>query len=167
MIKKDIEYMELALTEARKAMFENEVPVGCIVVDEQGEILSLAHNKVESSKDATCHAEVLAIKKAAQLLGDWRLVNATLYTTVEPCLMCAGAVILSRLKRVVYGCKDPRHGAAGSLVNLFELDHPIHKVKIEGGVLEEKAIALLKQFFQQRRREKCSQSMKEKVYLKS
>ncbi len=154
-MKKDIEYMLLALDEARKALSEGEVPVGCIIVDKNDSIISMAYNKVESNKDATHHAEVLAIRKATQVVGDWRLLGATLYTTLEPCFMCAGATILSRLKRVVYGCMDPRHGAAGSLVNLFAIDHPIHKVEIEGGVLEKEAALLLRQFFQERRKKKC------------
>lgn len=157
-MKKDVEFMQLALEQAKQAMAILEVPIGCVIVDEENVVISSAYNKVENHKDAMSHAEILALKKASQVVGDWRLTGATLYTTVEPCLMCSGAVILSRVKRVVYGCKDARHGGAGSLTDLFALDHPIHKVDVVGGVLENEARELLQKFFHQRRREKCLHS---------
>ncbi len=149
---KEIAFMQLALEEAKTAMLKNEVPVGCVIVDFEGNILSRAHNKVETNNDATSHAEILAIQAASKFAGDWRLVQSTLYVTLEPCLMCAGAAILSRVKRIVYGCPDFRHGACGSLMDVFSVDHPIHKVEIAGGLLAQEASALLKQFFQERRK---------------
>lgn len=148
----DIEYMKLALEQAQIAKQIDEVPVGAVIVDEFGKVISASHNKVETMQDATAHAEVLAIKEATKVLDNWRLVNTTLYVTLEPCVMCAGAAILSRVKRIVWGCPDLRHGGCGSFLNVFENDHPIHKIIVEGGVLKEESKALLQQFFQEKRK---------------
>lgn len=148
----DIEYMKLALEQAKLAKEKNEVPVGAIIVDVKGNILSRAHNKVETDQDATSHAEILAIRQATKQTNNWRLIDSTLYVTLEPCIMCAGAAILSRVKRIVWGCQDFRHGGCGSIVDIFANDHPIHKVIVEGGVLAEEASAYLKEFFQERRK---------------
>lgn len=145
-------FMQYALKEAEKAFFRGEVPIGALIVFE-GRIISKAHNQVELLKDATAHAEMLAITSACGYFGDWRLAGTTIYTTVEPCVMCAGAIISSRIERVVWGARDVRVGANGSFVEVFK-KHPIHKVEISGGVLEERSSYLLKKFFEKRRGEK-------------
>lgn len=145
--------MKAALEEAQKAYEIGEVPVGAVLVF-QNQIISRAFNQVESLKDATAHAEMLCLRQAAQEIENWRLVDFTLYCTLEPCLMCAGALILSRVKTLVWGAPDLRHGAGGSLMNAFAVDHPIHRIEIRQGVLKDEAASLLKQFFQERR--KCN-----------
>lgn len=120
-------------------------------------IIARAHNQMEELKDPSAHAEVLAIRSGAQALGDWRLLETTLYTTLEPCLMCAGALLLSRVGRVVWGAPDLRHGAHGSYINVFESRHPTHTLLIEGGLLKEKSATLMKEFFKiQRKRDEKS-----------
>lgn len=145
--------MQEALLEAKKAFLEEEVPVGAVIVRENL-VIGAGHNRVESLKDATAHAEILALKSASQSMGDWRLLDTTLYVTLEPCVMCAGAIMQSRVKRVVFGAKDLRLGANGSFVDLFKEKHPMHQVVIEGGVLAEESSVLLKTFFQKRRSKK-------------
>lgn len=151
--KLDRWFMQEALLEAKKAFLEEEVPVGAVIVRENL-VIGAGHNRVESLKDATAHAEILALKSASQSMGDWRLLDTTLYVTLEPCVMCAGAIMQSRVKRVVFGAKDLRLGANGSFVDLFKEKHPMHQVVIEGGVLAEESSALLKTFFQKRRSKK-------------
>ncbi|MBM3193021.1 MAG: nucleoside deaminase [Chlamydiae bacterium] len=145
--------MELALQEARVAFNKGEVPVGAVLV-EKNKVLSKAHNQVEFFKDATCHAEILCLKEASQTLGDFRLQDTTLYVTVEPCIMCFGASILSRVKKIIWGCSDKRHGALGGLLNLSELRHPIHQVDSFSGLMQEEARHLMQTFFQKIREEK-------------
>ena len=106
---------------------------------------------MEELKDPSAHAEVLAIRAGAEVLGDWRLLQTTLYTTLEPCLMCAGALLLARVGRVVWGAPDLRHGANGSYVNIFETEHPTHSLQIEGGLLKEESATLMREFFRHRR----------------
>ena len=146
----DTQMMEKALEEAQKAFEADEVPIGAVLVC-QGEIIAQAHNQMESRKDPTAHAELLAIRLGAQVLGDWRLLETTLYTTLEPCLMCAGALLLSRVGRIVYGAPDLRHGAHGSFLDAFSPKHPTHTPQIEGGLLQEESAALLRQFFKNQR----------------
>jgi len=141
----DEDYMKAALEEAQKAYDAGEVPVGALVVF-QDQIISRAYNQVESLQDASAHAELLCLRKAAEKLGNWRLVDCTLYSTLEPCLMCSGAAILSRVGTLVWGAADFRHGACGSLMNVFTLDHPIHQVKVRQLVLQEECGQLLKKF---------------------
>lgn len=145
-------YMFQALKGAWRAFEEDEVPVGAVVVF-QGKVISRGHNQVEQLQDATAHAEMLAIGGAASFLGNWRLEDCTLYCTLEPCIMCAGAMILSRLKRVVWGAPDIRHGANGSIMDVFEINHPIHRVEATSSVLQEWCSLPLKRFFQKRREE--------------
>ncbi len=144
-------FMLQAIKQAEIAFASAEVPVGCVITFEN-KIIAKAHNQVEMLKDATAHAEMICLTQASSYLNDWRLQEATLYTTLEPCIMCAGAIILSRVKRVVYSAKDLRIGANGSFINVFEKDHPIHNVEIVGGVLEDISSNLLKKFFQKRRK---------------
>ncbi|WP_073257624.1 tRNA adenosine(34) deaminase TadA [Caldanaerovirga acetigignens] len=143
-------FMGEALKEARKAFDIDEVPVGAVIVKD-GSIIARAYNTREMSQDATAHAEILAIKKACEAMGSWRLIGCTLYVTLEPCPMCAGAIILARLDRVVFGAWDPKAGAAGSVVNLFEVERFNHHPEVISGVLAEECGALLKEFFRQKR----------------
>lgn len=140
--------MHEALLEAKKAFSLGEVPVGCVIVFEN-QIISRAHNQTENLIDPTSHAEVLAIKQAAKYFNDWRLSGTTLYTTLEPCTMCAGAAILSRVDTIVWGAPDHRQGALGSHINVLEKKHPIHEIEIRGPVLEEESAYLLKSFFKE------------------
>ena len=142
----------MALGLAREADSRDEVPVGAIVVYE-GRVIARAYNQVEMLKDATAHAEMIALTQAAAGIGDWRVTGATLYVTKEPCPMCAGAMVNSRLSRLVYGCADPRAGAAGSALDLTAFPGLLHRVDVTGGVLEEECQALLQEFFRKRRRE--------------
>lgn len=149
----DIELMRVALAEARKAAALEEVPVGAVVAKD-GEVVAAAHNLRESGKNATYHAELMAIDKACAVLGGWRLWQCELFVTLEPCPMCAGAIINSRLKRVVYGAKDTKAGCAGSVVDLFEMPFN-HKPQIESGLLEQESQKLLQQFFVQLREKRA------------
>ncbi|RME02417.1 MAG: nucleoside deaminase [Planctomycetota bacterium] len=142
--------MELALEEARQAEKKEEVPVGAVVVLEK-KVIAKAHNLKENLKKATAHAEILALEQASDALGDWRLNGTTLYVTLEPCPMCAGALVHSRVERLVFGAHDPRWGAAGTLMNLVEDKRLNHRLKVQGGVLAQEAGQLLQNFFQQRR----------------
>jgi tRNA(adenine34) deaminase len=151
----DEEFMKAALEEAQKAYEIGEVPVGAVLVF-QNQIISRAFNQVESLKDATAHAEMLCLKQASEELENWRLVDSALYCTLEPCLMCAGALILSRVKTLIWAAPDLRHGAGGSLMNAFTVDHPIHRIEVRHGILKDEAASLLKQFFQERRKCKIS-----------
>lgn len=148
----DESFMREALKEAEKAFALDEVPVGAVAVY-QGQIIARAHNLVESLKDASAHAEFLCLKKASEVLGGWRLLGVTLYTTLEPCLMCAGALLSFRVDRLVWGAPDLRLGADGSLLSVFE-SHPIHELEITRNILKEPSSILMKTFFQQRRMKK-------------
>ncbi len=145
-------FMSLALEEANLAFEEKEVPIGAVMVHEK-RVLAKAHNKVEAFKDATCHAEIFCIKEAAKILGDFRLVETTLYVTLEPCIMCLGASILSRVGTIVWGCSDKRHGALGGLIDLSFLKHPIHQVQILSGLMADESRSLIQKFFKERRSE--------------
>lgn len=144
-------YMKEALREARIAYDKGEVPIGAIIIDKQGEIIARAHNLRESLRDPTAHAEVLVIKEASKKLGGWRLNDCTLYVTLEPCPMCAGALIQSRIKHVIFGAKDPKAGCAGSLCNILEDKRFNHQVNITEGILENESSTLLKNFFRKLR----------------
>ena len=147
----DERWMRAALREAEQAFAERETPVGAVVVH-QGRIIGRGHNRVEHLQDPTAHAEILAIGAAASALGSWRLEDAVLYVTLEPCAMCAGAIVLSRLSRLVFGAFDPKSGACGSLMNLVQDARLNHQVELVGGVLEAECGDLLKVFFQEMRR---------------
>nr|WP_194847808.1 nucleoside deaminase [Candidatus Neptunochlamydia vexilliferae] len=148
--KTDIQMMEEALQEARMAFAQDEVPVGAVLVHE-GEIIARARNLVETAQNPSFHAELLCIQEGARALNNWRLVGCALYTTLEPCLMCAGALLLARVDRVVWGAPDIRHGAHGSYLNVFETQHPTHTLQIEGGLLKEESAKLMKDFFKKQR----------------
>ena len=151
----DTELMREALREAELAAALGEVPVGAVVARD-GEIVARAHNLRESGKNATYHAELLAIDAACRALGGWRLWQCELFVTLEPCPMCSGAIINSRLRRVVYGAKDPKAGCCGSLTDLFALPFNHHPV-VEQGLLEEESAALLRQFFARLRAKRLAQ----------
>jgi tRNA(adenine34) deaminase len=145
-------YMREALKEAEKAFEKGEVPIGALLVYE-GEIIARAHNEVETLKDASAHAEMLCLKAGARYFDNWRLTGTTLYSTLEPCSMCAGAILLSRVDKLVWGAKDLRHGADGSFIDLLSRKHPTHQLEVEAHVLQEEAAELMRQFFQKRRKE--------------
>lgn len=148
MLVDDEIFMREALLEAKKAYTQKEVPIGAVLVFE-GKIISRGSNLVEQNRDASCHAELVCLQNGAKVLDNWRLLKCTLYCTLEPCAMCAGAMILFRIERLVYGAKDLRHGA----IDVLERPHPIHQVATRGGVLESEAQCLMKEFFQERRSE--------------
>jgi tRNA(adenine34) deaminase len=144
-------FMEIALSEAKKAEQIGEVPVGAVLVSENGEILSAAHNQTIKLVDPTAHAEILALRKAALEINNYRLLNTTLYVTVEPCIMCMGAIVHARISRVVFGATDPKWGAAGSLYNYAEDDRLNHRVEITAGVRAEDCRRLMQDFFRAKR----------------
>ena len=142
--------MSEALKEAEKAFDSDEVPVGAVIVHE-GKMIARAHNQIKLLKDPTAHAEILAITQAAAYLANERLINTTMYVTIEPCSMCAGALVLARVRRLVYGAGDPRTGACGSVVNITDNKKLNHRIKVEKGVLEKECAWLLKGFFKKKR----------------
>lgn len=146
-------FMIEALKEAYKAFEEDEVPVGAVLVHE-GRVIARGHNQVEMLKDATAHAEMLCITAGETAMDNWRLSGATLYVTMEPCCMCAGAMFLSRVTNLVWGAPDIRHGANGSFVDLFKESHPTHSVNVTSGVLADYSAALLREFFEKKRIQK-------------
>ena len=150
MHKLDQYYMSQALKEAEKAFDSDEVPVGAVIVHE-GKVIARAHNQIKLLKDPTAHAEMIAITQAASYLANERLINTTIYVTIEPCSMCAGALVLARVKRLVYGACDPRTGACGSVVNIVDNKKLNHRIKTEKGVLEKECAWLLKEFFKKKR----------------
>jgi len=150
----DEEYMLLAVGEALKARGMGEVPVGAVLVDEKGGIVSSAYNLCETNLDPTAHAEILAIREAAKKLRNWRLTGATLYVTLEPCAMCVGAVVLARIKRIVFGTRDPKAGAVVSIYTIGLDKRLNHTVEMEEGVLKEECAGLLRDFFKSIRAEK-------------
>lgn len=145
----DAFYMEQALALARQAAREGEVPVGCVIV-RKGEIVGRGRNRRETDKSALAHAELEAIAQANQALGGWRLWDCTLYVTLEPCPMCAGAILNARIPRVVYGARDEKYGACRSVCSLFDMNFNHHPT-VEGGVLEQEAAQLMQDFFRQLR----------------
>ena len=152
MSEKEI-FMKKAIQEAKKAYNKLEVPVGCIIV-KNGEIIAKAHNLKETKKDTTKHAEIIAIQKASKKLDSWRLIDCEMYVTLEPCPMCAGAIINSRIKKIYIGAKDEKTGAVGSVLNLLEDYTFNHKVQIENGILENECQKILKDFFKKLRLQK-------------
>jgi len=147
---KDIEFMELAIDAAKAAVVTGDVPVGAVVAVD-GEAVAVAHNRREADNDPTAHAEVLAVRAAAEKLGRWRLSDATVYITKEPCVMCAGAMMSARVKRVVYGAHDPRYGAAWSVYNILSDERLNHTAEVVSGVMADECLALLKGFFEEKR----------------
>jgi len=147
---KDTDYMQMALAIAREALALGETPVGALVVVD-GEVVASAHNRRELDNDPTAHAEVLALRAAAAKLGRWRLSDATVYITKEPCVMCAGAMVSARVARVVYGAHDPKYGAAWGIYNILSDDRLNHRAEVTAGVMADECLALLREFFEGRR----------------
>jgi tRNA(adenine34) deaminase len=150
MFREDILYMREALKEAKKAFDEDEVPVGAVIVND-GMIIARGYNQVERLKDPTAHAEMIALTSAANLLGTKWLNEASLYVTIEPCSMCAGALVLARIKNVYFGAIDPKTGACGSVTNIANHKKLNHRIKVKGGILEDECAVLLKDFFKKKR----------------
>jgi tRNA(adenine34) deaminase len=148
--KLDEKFMDEALRQAQKARTAEEVPIGAIIV-RKGALIARAYNQVELLKDATAHAEMLAITQAEAAVGDWRLNDCTLYVTKEPCPMCAGAIVLSRLQRVVFGVGDAKMGAVGGAINLLEMHGSNHRCAWTGGVRDDESKSLLQDFFKEQR----------------
>lgn len=151
--QRDLHFMREALKEAKKAFNQDEVPVGAVLVHNH-KIIARGHNQVELLQDATAHAEILCLTSGASVLGNWRLADTTLYCTLEPCCMCAGALLSSRVKRLVWGAPDLRQGANGSWINIFSQKHPMHEIEISSGLLAAESADLLREFFQKQRKRK-------------
>ncbi len=146
------DYMQLALAEARRAAALGEIPIGAVLVH-AGEVIAAAHNMREAWQDATAHAEIIVIREACKKLGRWRLSGCTLYVTVEPCPMCSGAIVNSRIERVVYGCPDVKAGGAESIFNIISNSNLNHTAEVISGVCEEECAQVMKDFFKRRRGE--------------
>src|ERR1044071_4427930 len=159
-------FMREALRQAKKACDAGEVPVGAVVVL-AGKIIGRAHNQMELLKDATAHAEMLALTQAEAAVGDWRLTECDLYVTKEPCPMCAGALVHTRIRRVVFGCADPAAGAAGSVMNLLQMPRFNHRCEIMSGVLQDACAAILQDFFRKRRSEQIETPDRKSTRLNS
>ena len=149
----DEKYMKEAIRQAKKAAALDEVPIGCVIVHE-GQIIARGYNRRNTDKNTLSHAELLAIRKASKKLGDWRLEGCTLYVTLEPCQMCAGAIIQARVDRVVIGSMNPKAGCAGSVLNILEMDGFNHKAEVERGILQEECSRMLSEFFREIRERK-------------
>ena len=148
---KDIKYMMEALKEAELAKLEDEVPIGCVIVKDD-QIIARSHNQRDKSHNPLGHAETLAIKQASEVLGDWQLVDCELYVTIEPCIMCSGAIIQKRIKRVVYGAPDIKGGAFGSSINILEASNINHHPEVIKGVLENECSSIIKNYFKSKRK---------------
>ena len=148
-------YMRAALRQAEKARNLEEVPIGCVIVHD-GKIIGRGYNRRNTDKSTLAHAEILAIKKASKIIGDWRLEECTMYVTLEPCQMCAGAIVQARIPRVVIGSMNPKAGCCGSILNLLEEERFNHQVMVERGILEEECSAMLTDFFKELRKKKDS-----------
>lgn len=146
-------FMRAALREAKKAYALDEVPIGC-VIEREGKIIARGYNRRNTDKNVLAHAELAALKKASKKTGDWRLEDCTMYITLEPCQMCAGAIVQARMGRVVIGAMNPKAGCAGSILNLLEMSEFNHQVNVERGVLEEECSAMLSEFFKKLRKQK-------------
>ena len=152
MLDKKIKYMKIALLEAKRAAKEDEVPIGCVIVKDD-KIISRGHNKREKKNDVTSHAEIEAIRKASKKLNDWQLIGCDLYVTIEPCIMCMGAIIQSHINKVYYGSEDPKGGAVVSSLNILEVKNINHYPKIEGGILKEECSTVIKEYFKVKRKQ--------------
>ncbi len=148
--REDERYMREAVRQARKAYALGEVPIGCVIVHD-GKIIGRGYNRRNTDKNTLAHAEMTAIKRASRVIGDWRLEECTLYVTLEPCQMCAGAIVQARIPKVVMACMNPKAGCAGSILNILDMPEFNHQVETVRGVLEEECAAMLKNFFRELR----------------
>ena len=153
MKNQDEKYMREAIKQAKKPYALGEVPIGCVIVY-QDKIIGRGYNRRTIDKNTLAHAEMMAIKKASKKMDDWRLEDCTMYVTLEPCQMCSGAIVQSRMKKVVIGCMNPKAGCAGSILNLLQMEEFNHQVELEIGVLGEECSAMMKQFFKELREKK-------------
>ncbi len=159
MLDTDEKYMKEAIRQARKAYALGETPIGCVIVHE-GKIIGRGYNRRTIDKNTLAHAELAAIKKAGRKLGDWRLEGCTMYVTLEPCQMCSGAIVQSRMDRVVVGCMNPKAGCAGSVLNLLQMPEFNHQAELTTGVLEEECSQMMKSFFKELRERKKAEDKK-------
>lgn len=158
----DEKYMKAAIRQAKKAYALEETPIGCVIVHE-GKIIGRGYNRRNTEKNPLAHAEITAIRKASKKIGDWRLEECTMYVTLEPCQMCAGAIVQARIPRVVVGCMNPKAGCAGSILNLLHIEAFNHQAELTIGVLEEECSSMMKQFFRELREKKKQLKLKEKA----
>jgi tRNA(adenine34) deaminase len=161
----DERYMKEAIRQAKKAYALEEVPIGCVITY-QDKIIGRGYNRRTTDKNPLAHAELLAIKKASRKLNDWRLEECTMYITLEPCQMCSGAIVQSRIKRVVVGCMNPKAGCAGSVLNILDMKEFNHRVELTTGVLEEECSLMMKQFFRELREKQKRNKEQEKLSVK-
>ena len=162
MLTRDEKYMKEAIRQAKKAYKIGEVPIGCVIVHND-KIIGRGYNRRTIDKNTLAHAELMAIRKASRKLDDWRLEECTMYVTLEPCQMCSGAIVQSRMTRVVIGCMNPKAGCAGSILNLLQMEEFNHQVELETGVLEEECSQMMKAFFKELRdaKKKAKEAAKE------
>lgn len=157
----DLKYMKEAKRQARKAYSLGEVPIGCVIVHE-GRIIGRGYNRRNTDKNTLAHAEITAIRKASKVIDDWRLEECTLYVTLEPCQMCAGAIVQARIPRVVMACMNPKAGCAGSILNILDMPQFNHQVEVVSGVMEEECSRMLKEFFKELRLRNKQEKMEQK-----
>ena len=150
-------YMKEALKEAQKALEAGEVPIGAVIADENGDIIGRGFNRRNTAKNPLCHAEIDAINEAAAVIGDWRIEGCTLYVTIEPCPMCAGAIVQARIPRVVFGARNPKAGCAGSILNILNEDKFNHQADVTEGILSDECAAYMKAFFKQFRKNRTEE----------
>ena len=162
MINREEKYMREAIKQAKKALALNEVPIGCVIVFED-KIIARGYNRRVTDKNTLSHAELNAIRKASKKLGDWRLDDCEMYITLEPCQMCAGAIVQSRIKKVYAGCMNPKAGCAGSVMNLLQVEKFNHQVEFEEGLLGEECSTMLSDYFRELRKKKAEEKKKLKV----
>ena len=146
----DERFMRQAITQAKKALKNGDVPIGCVIVRE-GKVIARGYNRRNMDRQSLAHAELMAIKKASKIVGDWRLEDCKMYVTLEPCQMCAGAIVQARMPEVIMGCMNPKAGCAGSVINLLDMEGFNHRVKITKGVLQEECSTMLSDFFKKMR----------------
>ena len=159
-LSEDERYMRQAITLAKKAAANGDVPIGC-VIDYEGKVIARGYNRRNVDKTTLAHAEIMAIKKASKVLGDWRLEDCTMYVTLEPCQMCAGAIVQARIPKVVIGCMNPKAGCAGSILNLLDMKQFNHQVEVTRGIMETECSAMMSGFFAELRAKKKAAALKE------
>ena len=155
----DERFMRQAITQAKKALKNGDVPIGCVIVRE-GKVIARGYNRRNMDRQSLAHAELMAIKKASKIVGDWRLEDCKMYVTLEPCQMCAGAIVQARMPEVIMGCMNPKAGCAGSVINLLDMEGFNHRVKITKGVLQEECSTMLTEFFKKMREKGKEKSIK-------
>ena len=164
-ISEDEKYMREAIRQAKKAYALGEVPIGCVIVHD-GKIIGRGYNRRNTDKSTLSHAEIIAIRKASKVIGDWRLEECTLYVTLEPCQMCAGAIVQARIPRVVMACMNPKAGCAGSVLNILDMPQFNHQVELMRGIMEEECAQMLRNFFRElRARNKVEKETKKSALL--